>query len=162
MDRTAALCYIAVQTAPVPLAGIALNGLGSGDRTIRQFVYISTAPSLPEGDVDAIVETAVRNNATNGITGFLLYNGRNFFQMIEGGQAELIVLTNRLAQDRRHHGMVRLYDKAVEDRACPEWHMRRLRLVDDLDQRRDNLRQGLRDALDPEIRQMVTNFATLN
>nr|WP_237487008.1 BLUF domain-containing protein [Pelagerythrobacter marinus] len=129
---------------------------------IRQFVYISTAPSLPEGDVAAILATAVRNNATNGITGFLLYNGRNFLQMIEGQQAELIVLMNRLARDRRHHGMVRLYDRPTQQRACPEWAMERLWLADDPAERRDAVEAILPGALEPEIRQMVVNFSRLN
>ena len=129
---------------------------------MRQYVYVSTAESLDSGAIESIVATAQRNNARNGITGFLLYNGRNFLQLIEGDRADVITLMGRIATDSRHDGIVRLHDGEADARACPGWSMQRLRLVNDPAQRRAAIAEELPDDLAPSIRQLVMNFAGLN
>ena len=129
---------------------------------MRQFTYISTAAALAESDIDAILESAQTRNPLNDITGFLLYNGRNFLQLIEGPRSALMTLMVRLAVDRRHSGIVRLEDHSITKRVCPEWTMHRIQLSESIDRRRDELDQALPPALDAVVRRTVLNFASLN
>lgn len=129
---------------------------------LRQYVYISTAPGLGSEDIDNILESCQRNNLERGITGLLLYNGRNFLQLLEGAENDLRWVMRRISADPRHSGISVLDDMACEQRACPDWTMQRIRLVDDLEQRRDTLEAELPSVLDPQIRRVILNFAALN
>ncbi|MEZ5695722.1 MAG: BLUF domain-containing protein [Sphingomonadaceae bacterium] len=129
---------------------------------MRQLVYISTAGNLDASEVDRILEVSRKNNAEVGISGFLLFNGRNFLQLVEGEEQELTALYARLGSDPRHDGMVRLADAEIFERSCPDWQMHQLRLADDVARRREVLMQELPENLAWDIRQLVLNFAALN
>lgn len=129
---------------------------------MRRIVYISTANAVTEHDIDCILTTANRRNSQDNVTGFLLYNGRNFLQLVEGGQAPLMNLMSRLARDTRHAGISVLVDEPIGERCCPDWHMHRLRLVDDIAMRRSTLENELPTSLCVYPRQLVQNFAVLN
>jgi len=125
-------------------------------------VYISTAAPLGRSGLDDLMATAVARNRERGITGFLLYNGRNFLQLIEGVEGDLRALFDRLVTDGRHFGMVTLENREIESRAFPEWDMRLLGLAESVAQRREALSAQLPEDLDPQIRRTVLNFASLN
>ena len=130
--------------------------------SMRQFVYISTAAELQESDLADILVASQENNRRAGLTGFLLYNGRNFLQLLEGPQAELVALMNRLARDWRHSGIVRLEDRPITARAFPEWAMQRIQLSATLDGREDHFKSVLPANLDSQVQRTVLNFARLN
>lgn len=129
---------------------------------MRRIVYISTAGGLSSADLEHLLESARRNNAQREITGFLLYNGRNFLQLIEGPRASLMSLMATLARDSRHSGVLRLIDEAIEDRSCPGWMMHHMRLSADLDRRRAYIDAELPLPISAQARQLVQNFACLN
>lgn len=129
---------------------------------LRQYIYISTAPELGPDDVDSILESCQENNRERGITGLLLYNGRNFLQLLEGDQADLLFVMRKISNDRRHSGISLIEDVEVDERACPEWLMRRIKLVDDIGGRQSRLEAELPDNLLPELRRVILNFAALN
>lgn len=129
---------------------------------MRQVLYISSAPGLSSEEVAAILDVCRRNNQERGITGFLLYNGRNFMQLLEGEEVNLQWLLERLGKDPRHSGMVLLADIAITAADCPDWSMQEIRLVDDVAQRRERLAAELPASLVEEVRQLVMNFAALN
>ena len=129
---------------------------------MRQYVYVSTAEQLPSQDVTAILESCQRNNPLQGLTGLLLYNGRNFLQVLEGEHDALERVMRRIEHDSRHHGISRLHDELIESRACPDWSMRRLSLGEPGESRRERLEAELPTALDPLVRRMILNFALLN
>ena len=128
---------------------------------MRRIVYISTADGLSDVQVDAIVSGAARNNLATQVSGFLLYNGRNFLQMIEGENAEIAELIGVIEADDRHNGIVRLIDDGIETRSCADWAMRQIVMLEDLAQRRDGLRKILPE-LDAATGGLVNNFALLN
>ena len=128
---------------------------------MRRIVYISTADALSEEQLDAIVAGSARNNVKTAVSGFLLYNGRNFLQLIEGEHAEIGGLIGVIEADGRHDGLVRLIDGNIETRSCADWAMSRIALHDDLAKRRDALMTIL-PALDDATGQLVNNFALLN
>ena len=129
---------------------------------MRQFVYVSTAADLGDSDIAAILAASQRNNALREITGFLLYNGRNFLQLIEGPGAALLALMRDLYADRRHSGIVRLEDIPIAERSCTDWIMRRIHLADEIAVRQDKLDSELPMQLSAQTRRTVLNFAILN
>lgn len=129
---------------------------------ISQYLYISTAPSLSRDDVDAILESSARNNPAAGITGLLLYNGRNFLQLLEGEKAPLDTLMARIAEDPRHGGVSVLHVSEVKERTCPQWAMKRVFIAESIANRRELLEEGLPENLDSDVRKMILNFAVLN
>ena len=129
---------------------------------MRRIVYISTATGLAPAEVERLVESAQRNNAERGISGFLIYNGRNFLQLVEGEQAALMSLMAKLARDPRHSGMLVLIDEPIEARSCPSWSMHHMPWSLDLGVRRESIRAGLPEPISPYARQLVENFAALN
>ena len=129
---------------------------------LSQYLYISTAPDMAREQVDEILASSSRNNPARGITGLLLYNGRNFLQLLEGDESQLVALMTRIAYDPRHSGVSMLSRKEVEDRACPDWAMRRITIADSVEKRRSNLDADLPNILDPETRRLIMNFAVLN
>ena len=129
---------------------------------LRQIVYVSTAARLSEADLADILDSANRNNAQHRITGFLLYNERNFLQLIEGEPGDLRVLMQKLYKDTRHSGIVVLEDNPIAERAFPDWHMEHLSWATKMAERREMLEAGIDRLADPRIRQTVLNFASLN
>lgn len=129
---------------------------------LSQYLYISTAPSLSRDEVDAILATSARNNPARGVTGLLLYNGRNFLQLLEGEKAEVDALMARISEDSRHSGVSVLHNTDIEARRCPEWAMKRVLIAESVANRRQLLEQDLPQDLDGDVRKMILNFAVLN
>lgn len=129
---------------------------------LSQYLYISTAPDLGRDEVDAILDSSSRNNPERGITGLLLYNGRNFLQLLEGEESTLVSLMTRIAHDPRHSGISMLGRKEIDERTCPDWAMRRIYLADSIADRKGNLDRDLPESLDAETRRLIMNFAVLN
>lgn len=69
------------------------------------WLYVSEC-ALPaawsEPAVEAIVATSIVRNSSLGVTGALLFTGRNFVQFIEGPPASLVELRTAIEADMRH------------------------------------------------------------
>lgn len=59
--------------------------------------------TLPE-----MVDNASKINSTHDVTGILLFNGTHFFQLLEGPEAGIQAVYQRICADRRHHNVVEL------------------------------------------------------
>lgn len=96
-----------------------------------QVVYVSTARAdLTESDLEDIVATAARNNALRDLTGMLMFADGQFMQMLEGEEAVVEALLDRLRQDPRHEGLTVLERAAIEQRSFADWSMGFKRLAD--------------------------------
>lgn len=129
---------------------------------LSQYLYISTAPTLPREEVDSILATSARNNPARGITGLLLFNGRNFLQLLEGEEEEVAGLMETITADPRHAGVSVLDRRGIAERTCPDWAMKRVLIAESIANRREMLERDLPQGLDPEVRKMIVNFAVLN
>ncbi|WP_054118712.1 BLUF domain-containing protein [Porphyrobacter sp. AAP60] len=129
---------------------------------LSQYLYISTAPTLPREEVEAILSASAQNNPVRGITGLLLFNGRNFLQLLEGEESEVAALMDTITADPRHSGVSVLDRRGIDQRACPDWAMKRVMIAESIASRREMLEQELPDNLDPDVRKMIVNFAVLN
>jgi hypothetical protein len=129
---------------------------------LTQYLYISTAPTLPREEVDAILAASARNNPERGITGLLLFNGRNFLQLLEGEEGEVAALMDTITADPRHSGVSVLDRRTITARSCPDWAMNRVMIAESIESRREMLERDLPHGIDPDVRKMIVNFAVLN
>lgn len=89
-----------------------------------ELAYTSTASWLYSQDnLDGILSASRRNNASAGITGILLHRGMTVLQLLEGPPEAVRELYGKLAQDRRHHSLVLLFERPLQQRVFPEWTM---------------------------------------
>ena len=86
------------------------------------YVSSSTAP-LSSDDLMALLEGARKHNASQGITGMLLYKEGNFMQALEGEEGVVRPLFERIQRDPRHSGVVVLLEGELEQRQFPDWSM---------------------------------------
>lgn len=91
---------------------------------IDSITYISTAATKIDGPVlDAILVVSRRNNARDGLSGMLIYDGVRFLQYLEGEAFEIDAALTRIRADERHRGLVVLARKGIERRQFGEWAM---------------------------------------
>lgn len=84
--------------------------LASEGPLITQLIYVSLpAQQLSENDVDKILVAARAKNLERRITGFLLFDGRMFMQLIEGPRHEVEDLFESLRADTRHQRVQKIY-----------------------------------------------------
>ena len=87
-------------------------------------VYVSTAVTwFSEAQLRTLLSSARFRNEAAGITGLLLYKDGNFMQALEGPQAVVRGLYQRIEGDRRHQGLLVLDSGAQEDRQFATWNM---------------------------------------
>ncbi|MEN4586411.1 diguanylate phosphodiesterase [Pantoea agglomerans] len=63
---------------------------------------------FPIRTLPAMVDNASKINAAHDVTGILLFNGTHFFQLLEGPEAGIQAVYQRICADRRHHNVVEL------------------------------------------------------
>jgi len=99
---------------------------------LKSLTYTSLAKlDLSAGELEAIHRTARDLNALDGITGLLVFNGTHFLQIIEGAEAAIDELVERLRRDRRHSAIEVRHERRVEQRSFPGWSMELVRVSTD-------------------------------
>lgn len=91
---------------------------------IFHLVYLSSAkiPFSPT-ELEHILRGSRENNARLGVTGLLLYEEGNIIQLLEGKEATVRELYQKIRQDSRHGGFIVLLEETVEAREFPDWSM---------------------------------------
>lgn len=96
---------------------------------LKTLTYTSRARlDLTDEDLGDIHQTARHLNALDGIRGLLLYDGSRFLQIIEGGEAAIDNLVERLRSDPRHSAFEVRDERFVEKRSFADWSMELLRV----------------------------------
>ena len=76
--------------------------------------YVSTAHiNLQEQGLQDIMKKTNKFNKEQGITGILLHNERNFFQLIEGEKKTVQDLYAKILQDFRHHDVIQFLEEPI-------------------------------------------------
>lgn len=91
-----------------------------------ELLYVSAAVrSLSEYEIGSMVEKAQNRNATRGVTGILAYDreAQSFFQVLEGGEADVREIYDRLSADSRHTELRILQEGPRPDRRFGDWSM---------------------------------------
>jgi hypothetical protein len=87
-------------------------------------VYVSSARTLfTRADLEDLLRTCRANNERLGVSGALLYRDGSLMQVLEGEETTVRGLYDRIARDRRHHGLIVLLEKEQDQRQFPEWSM---------------------------------------
>ncbi|KTE17261.1 BLUF domain-containing protein [Sphingopyxis sp. H115] len=122
--------------------------------------YVSVAdPLIREEDIAAILVSARRNNIRDELTGALVYNGRNFLQLLEGPAERVDACLAVIRADPRHSGMIEVRRRPVETRDFAEWAM----LYDPRFEWRDDAlaRLAANGRIDAEDERIFYNFIAL-
>lgn len=87
-------------------------------------IYVSSA--FEEADTAAlerILQAAAHNNAAHHVTGMLLYAGGTFMQVLEGEEADVDAIFERIRRDPRHTDLMVLERCAIPGRSFERWNM---------------------------------------
>lgn len=100
----------------------------TGDGAIKkvaliQLIYVSSLVNQDETQLASILESAVRHNREDGITGMLLYSGGNFLQVLEGPKEQVHNTYQRICLDPRHTQIMVLSEDEVAERHFATWSM---------------------------------------
>lgn len=91
---------------------------------LRRLIYFSSATrDLPDAELVELLATSRRNNAALGITGALLHHDRQFVQVLEGPDAEVRSLFDRISQDPRHAAIGMVDSARVTQRIFADFTM---------------------------------------
>jgi hypothetical protein len=129
---------------------------------LKSLTYTSLARlDLRAEDLEAIYRTARELNALDGITGLLVFNGTHFLQIIEGAEAAINDLVERLRRDPRHNGFEVRDQRTVEERSFPDWSMELVRVSASFFEARDSIADRLPPGVPPELRERLTRMTQL-
>lgn len=86
--------------------------------------YLSNATRdlLPE-EIDSILLQARLFNASEQVTGVLLYGDERFFQLLEGPETSVRTVFDRLSRARAHKDIRVLSQGPIAERFFESWHM---------------------------------------
>lgn len=89
-----------------------------------EMIYHSVAqPELRPEDLKNILQEARAFNASNGITGCLLFYKNEFAQLLEGDHKVLGALLNRIERDPRHSHISVMKEAPIDRRLFSNWYM---------------------------------------
>ena len=89
-----------------------------------QLVYMSSATeAFTKDQLRELLKGSHRRNARAGITGLLLYKDGNFMQVLEGEEAAVRQLFEKIKQDARHHDIITLLQHSIPERQFPDASM---------------------------------------
>ena len=99
-------------TTPLPLYHIIYHSLASGD-------------GMDPAALTSLLRQARTYNQAHRLTGLLLYaaDTQEFVQVLEGPQAEVQGLYEKIAHDPRHKHVFVLHEGPEETRMFPDWRM---------------------------------------
>ncbi|PSC06882.1 blue light sensor protein [Alsobacter soli] len=117
---------------------------------LTRLTYWSTRRIPPQDGFKAIkqiLQASIRNNARDGVTGYMVFDDRVFAQILEGEEAVVARTYARIGADPRHGDLI-LLDRTTEPRrAFPNWAMGATLWLDDL--KEVMARQGM-SSLEPD------------
>ncbi|WP_048694038.1 BLUF domain-containing protein [Catenovulum maritimum] len=89
-----------------------------------QLVYYSDASKdFSEEELVELLNKAIKNNKSLGITGCLLYGNRRFIQLLEGPEASVRALYQKISTDPRHSNVMQVMEMTVNNKLFPDWSM---------------------------------------
>ena len=91
---------------------------------LYEIIYTSLATrDLPPEELAQLLDKARAHNASQGITGMMIYHRREFMQLLEGEQAAVQALYERIAGDPRHQQVRKIWDGPIRERGFSDWGM---------------------------------------
>ncbi|SIN90718.1 Sensors of blue-light using FAD [Parasphingorhabdus marina DSM 22363] len=129
---------------------------------MHSVIYVSkVADQFDERQLEDLVDQAAAINAKNGLTGMLVYNGKNFMQLLEGKQRRVEQTLERIARDERHSDLVVIRQLDDRPRECPDWSMRSFTVPLTVPGSADVVAQSLPEGFEMDSRAIFTSFASM-
>ena len=92
--------------------------------SVRRIIYMSTATGAHDDDtLFEILHTSEANNASENVTGLLMYGAGSFLQVLEGPAAAVGRRMARISRDPRHEDIVTVEDVENVSRLFGDWSM---------------------------------------
>jgi hypothetical protein len=89
----------------------------------RELIYVSASVGDTAYEVKEILDSSVKHNRLNDITGMLLYYKSAFMQVLEGSESAVMETYARICDDKRHHDVTLLTIAEVKSRRFERWSM---------------------------------------
>lgn len=87
-------------------------------------LYLSSAAiKFSDNDLIGLLAKARENNTRLNVTGMLLYHDGNFLQVLEGEEAAVRPLFEKISQDPRHQSIIKLIERPLTERQFGAWSM---------------------------------------
>jgi hypothetical protein len=133
---------------------------------LTSVTYTSLARlDLQSSDLEDIHRTAREQNALDGITGLLVFNGTHFLQIVEGSEEAIEDLVERLRKDPRHTGFEIRDQRRIESRSFPDWSMELVRVKAGYFEARetisDKLPKSVPEAIQARLLRMTELISTM-
>jgi len=129
---------------------------------LTSVTYTSLARlDLQASDLEDIHRTARDQNAIEGITGLLIFNGTHFLQIIEGSAEAIEDLIEKLRRDPRHTGFEIRDRRKVEERSFPDWSMELVRVKASYFEARDTIADRIPDSVPEAIQARLFRMTEL-
>lgn len=123
---------------------------------LKSLTYTSLARLDIDGaDLEAIHSAARDNNALEGITGLLIFNGTHFLQIVEGSPSAIDDLVERLRRDRRHSGLEVRDQREIALRSFPDWSMELVKVSANFFDAKDTVSDRLPETVAEPVRDRV-------
>lgn len=122
---------------------------------LLEILYVSRCRHrFDDASLTDLLRVARRNNQAHDITGLLLYDGRGtFIQVLEGPQAAVDPLYERISADNRHDHVHLLSRQSIKKRSFPDWQMGFYPMTSELIRKVD----GFSDFLFSDANQRIDN-----
>ena len=129
---------------------------------LTSVTYTSLARlDLQASDLEDIHRTARDQNALDGITGLLVFNGTHFLQIIEGSESAIDELVAKLRRDPRHTGFEIRDQRKVDRRSFPDWSMELVRVEAGYFEARETIADRLPDSVPDAIQARLFRMTEL-
>lgn len=102
------------------------RGSGSSDEgeDLFHLAYVSTqCVAMSADEILELLRTARACNQVRDVTGLLLLRGDSFFQVLEGREADVRAIFERVVADSRHHRIEVLFEEPLAAREFGDWRM---------------------------------------
>lgn len=124
--------------------------------------YTSLASlDLETSDLEDIHRTAREQNALEGITGLLVFNGTHFLQIVEGAEDAIEDLVQKLRRDPRHSGFEIRDRRKIDARSFPDWSMELVRVAASYFEAKDTIADKLPDTVPEAIQSRLLRMTEL-
>jgi len=108
-----------------------LKGNKTAARQLNSIMYKSRCTSVADLDlVNSILESSIKNNSENGVTGVLIATTTDFLQVLEGEFEAVNATFERISKDSRHANIQLISFTEIEERRFSEWAMHGIGLFD--------------------------------
>ena len=97
--------------------------INNEDLVFELSYYSEAVPRIKQEDIKNILDSSIKNNKEEKITGALVFHENKFFQILEGPKSNVLNLYNVLLEDDRHKDVKLIWKGVRTHRNFKDWSM---------------------------------------